>query len=60
MTEPLLVSVAEAARILGTGKEFVYGLVHTRQLPHVKVGRTFKVPRVALDRYVEDLAGGRS
>ncbi|MFZ5852285.1 MAG: helix-turn-helix domain-containing protein [Actinomycetota bacterium] len=52
----LTVSVGEAAEILGIGRDRVYGLCHSRQLPAVRVGRTFRIPREALQTWLEAAA----
>jgi excisionase family DNA binding protein len=47
---PLLVSVPEAARLLGVGTTFGWAMVRSGELPSVKLGRRVLVPRAALDR----------
>ncbi|MDF3051221.1 MAG: binding domain protein excisionase family [Pseudonocardia sp.] len=44
-------TVAEVARTMRVSKMTVYRLVHGGELPAVRVGRSFRVPR----RAVEDL-----
>ena len=56
MTEPLLVSPREAAAILGIGRDACYQLIREGRLPTLKVGRSIKVPRIALSRFVEQVA----
>lgn len=46
---PLLVSVPEAARLLGVGTTFGWALVHSGEIPSVKLGRRVLVPRAALE-----------
>lgn len=46
---PLLLSVPEAARLLGVGPTFGWEMVHTGQLPSVRLGRRVLVPRAAVD-----------
>lgn len=49
---PLLVSVPEAARLLGVGTTFAWTMVHRGELPVVKLGRRVLVSRAALERLV--------
>jgi excisionase family DNA binding protein len=50
---PLLVSVPEAARLLGVGTTFGWAMVRNGEIPSVRLGRRVLVPRAAL----EQLAG---
>ena len=45
---PELVSVAEAAEILGVSRQAVLQRIGTRSLPAEKVGRGYAIPRTAL------------
>lgn len=56
--EPLLVSVREAARRLGLGRDSCYALVHEGRLASLTVGRRLLVPVVALEKFIEREAGG--
>jgi len=47
---PLLLPVPEAARLLGVGATFAWELVHSGQLPSVRLGRRVLVPRAALEQ----------
>ena len=47
---PLLVSVPEAARLLGVGKTFAWALVRSGALPTVRLGKRVLIPRAALER----------
>ena len=53
--EKLLLTVGEAAVVLGVGKSRVYDLMRLRQLRSVKIGRTRRVPVDCLREYVERL-----
>ena len=53
----LLISVDEAAKLLGIGRGLAYDLVHEGRLPHVKLGRRLLVPRRALEDWVAREAG---
>jgi excisionase family DNA binding protein len=58
MSQALLLSVREAARLLGVGRDTTYVLVRERRIPAVRVGRRILVPRAALERWIEkEIAG---
>jgi excisionase family DNA binding protein len=46
---PVFISVAEAGRLLGVGRCRAYELVRDGHLPAVRMGRSWRVPRRALD-----------
>lgn len=52
MTRKLL-TVEEIAEHLGVSKMTVYRLIHARELPALKVGRSFRVKPDDLDLYME-------
>jgi excisionase family DNA binding protein len=52
-TATLLVSVRQAARLLGIGRDLTYQLVREGRLQSVCLGRRILVPRRALARFVE-------
>ena len=54
---PLLLSVREAAIVLGIGRNLVYQLVREGRLPHVKLGRRVLIPRHALEEWLDREAG---
>lgn len=45
-------TVAEVAAIMRVSKMTVYRLVHSGELPAVRVGRSFRVPAQAVDDYL--------
>ncbi|WSN02250.1 helix-turn-helix domain-containing protein [Streptomyces sp. NBC_01693] len=47
-----LLTVAEAADVLGLSKMQVYRLVHSKVLPAIRTGPTFKVPEPAVQEYL--------
>jgi excisionase family DNA binding protein len=57
VSEPLLVRVPEAARLLGLGRSTVYELIAAGDIEVVHVGRACRVPRSALDEFVERRRG---
>ena len=54
MAERVLLRADEVANILGLGRSKVYELIMTRQLPVVRIGRLVRVPRPALERWIEE------
>jgi excisionase family DNA binding protein len=55
-TDPLLLTVPQAAARLGCGRTFLYELIARGEIPSVHLGRTTRVPSVALHEYVLRLA----
>ena len=45
-------TVAEVASVMRVSKMTVYRLVHSGDLPAVRVGRSFRVPEDAVDEYL--------
>ncbi len=54
--EKLVLSVAEAAEIVGVSRSFLYERVQAGELESYKLGRLRKIPRVALDRWLQEQA----
>jgi len=50
--EKELLSVDEAALVLGTGARFPRRLVTERRIRFVRVGRHVRIPRSALDEFI--------
>ncbi len=53
MSEPLLVSMAETARLLGVCKVTVYSMIRAGTLRSVLLGRRRMIPRAQLDKFVK-------
>ena len=51
----LLYSVDEAAELLGIGRTFMFHLVATGEIDSFKIGKRRKIPRDALDSYIQRL-----
>jgi excisionase family DNA binding protein len=49
----LVVTVAEAAKLLGISRSFAYELVKRGELPVVRMGRRQLVPKVSLSQLME-------
>jgi excisionase family DNA binding protein len=45
--------VKEAGRMLGLGTNAAYRAVHKRQIPSIKVGGRYLVPKILFDRMLE-------
>lgn len=59
---PRFLTVAEVAELIRVSKMTVYRMVHSGDIPAVRVGRSFRVPQAAveelLDRGVGDWTPG--
>ncbi len=54
--ESLLLNVRDGARLLKVSRSRVYELVHSRQIPSVRLGKRILIPRAKLARFIEELA----
>jgi excisionase family DNA binding protein len=52
------ITVEEAARLLGIGRTSAYLAVRRGDLPVVRIGRRYVVPRVALERMLGQVGDG--
>ena len=50
---PLVLAPVEAARILGIGRNSIYALLRCGALRSIRVGKLIKIPRAALDEYLQ-------
>ena len=50
--EPLLLKATEAGKLLGLGRSKVFAMVAAGELPSVRIGRSVRIPREALERWV--------
>jgi excisionase family DNA binding protein len=50
----LLLTIGEAAARLSVGRSFLYGLVMRGEIASVKLGRSRRIPVVALERFVHE------
>ncbi|WP_062070165.1 helix-turn-helix domain-containing protein [Demequina sediminicola] len=53
-------TVAEVAELLRVSRMTVYRWVHAGEIPAVQFGRSYRVPRAAVDKFMEEagFAGG--
>ncbi|WP_040337146.1 helix-turn-helix domain-containing protein [Candidatus Blastococcus massiliensis] len=54
-SDRLLLTTAEAADVLGVGRTSVYALIKEGQLRPVHIGRSCRISRAELERYVNRL-----
>ncbi|MEM9466817.1 MAG: helix-turn-helix domain-containing protein [Actinomycetota bacterium] len=52
--EPLAVSPARAAELLGVSRQHIYNLIERGQLPRVKLGRATRIRRADLELLLEE------
>ncbi len=52
ISEVKFLTVAEVASVMRVSKMTVYRLVHSGELPAVRVGRSFRVPEDAVNDYL--------
>ena len=52
LADSTFLTVAEVAAAMRVSKMTVYRLVHSGELPAVRVGRSFRVERSAVDEYL--------
>jgi excisionase family DNA binding protein len=51
---PLVVSVGEAARLLGISRAHAYELVARAELAHIRLGRRVVVPTRAIEQLIDN------
>lgn len=54
VAEMSFMTVAEVAALMRVSKMTVYRLVHSGELPAVRVGRSFRVPEQAVNDYLRE------
>ena len=52
LSEVKFLTVAEVATVMRVSKMTVYRLVHSGELPAIRVGRSFRVPEQAVHDYL--------
>jgi len=53
--EKQTISVIEAGKALGLGKNASYEAVHRGELPVLKIGGRFLIPKAAFERFLADV-----
>lgn len=56
--ERVCLSVEEAGRALGIGRNSAYEAVRSGQIPSLKIGGRYVIPRKALDRLLDGVGSG--
>ncbi|MFD9126344.1 helix-turn-helix domain-containing protein [Kitasatospora sp. NPDC059571] len=54
LQEVVFLTVAEVASVMRVSKMTVYRLVHSGELPAIRVGRSFRVPEQAVHDYLKE------
>ena len=54
---PRLIRVEDAAKLLNIGRSAVYDLIRSGRLRSVKIGKSRRIPREAVDEVIASLAG---
>jgi excisionase family DNA binding protein len=52
--EPLLLKAGEVAKLLGLGRSKVFAMLAVGTLPVIRIGRSVRVPRAALDDWIAE------
>ncbi len=58
--EKMLFTAIEAAQVLNISKRKVYEMMAAGEIDSVKIGGCRRIPRVALDRFLESLMGSNT
>ena len=53
MPDNALLTVDEVAQRLRLSRNKVYELLHTHQIPHIRLGRQFRIPSLAFEKWIE-------
>ena len=51
---PIMLSVKQVAEVLGVSRACVYTMLKEDKLPKIQVGKTHKISKEALRRWIED------
>ena len=54
---PDVLTVPQLSRMLNINEKTAYQLVREKQINHFKVGRTYRIPKVAVFSYLNKVAG---
>ena len=57
MEDRLVFTVEEAAELLGISRSFAYEAVQRAEIPSMRIGKRILVPKVALQRFLEQAGG---
>ena len=56
--QPILLTVPEVQSLTQLGRTKVYELIQTGQLPIIRIGRSVRIRRDALERWIDELEEG--
>jgi excisionase family DNA binding protein len=56
----LTVTPREAAKLTGFGMNYTYSLLHSGEMPSIKAGKKFFIPKAALLKWLEDCGRKRN
>lgn len=51
---PLLLKAGQVAQLLRLGRSTVFALLAAGELPFIRIGRSVRVPRVALEHWIDE------
>ena len=54
----ILLRPEEAGKMLGFSRSKVYGMLAAGELPSIRAGKSVRVPRAALERWIEENTTG--
>ena len=54
---PDVLTVPQLSRMLNINEKAAYQLVHEKQINHFKIGRTYRIPKMAVLNYLNTVAG---
>jgi len=52
--EPLLLKAGDVAKLLGMGRSKVFAMLAVGELPVIRIGRSVRVPRAALEDWIAE------
>jgi excisionase family DNA binding protein len=52
--EPLLLKATEAGKLLGLGRSKIFAMMAAGEFPVIRIGRSIRIPREALEQWVRD------
>ena len=55
MSEPMLLTVEDVQNVIQLGRTKVYEMIRTGELPVIRIGRSVRVRREALERWLNEL-----
>ena len=53
----LLLKVSEAGEMIGVGRSRMYEMIYTGDIPSIRIGKSIRIPKRALESWVEERQG---